>query len=200
MNSTATRSRLQNIKSRSTGNKAEFLRTAGDATDTRTDSLASDPYSALDAYVNSQAKPFSGNRLKERPARNWNGQTKSASATRRSHAVRELLLTSSGRVGATILSLACFLSVTTLYGISGSWTYETLAALLLIRTVYFLVREPKPVLSSYGIRKSANGLFIDETIIGITLLAASFLMSWPAHRLALLSFLGCNFILQFFLM
>ncbi|RKX24700.1 MAG: hypothetical protein DRP45_07655 [Candidatus Zixiibacteriota bacterium] len=124
----------------------------------------------------------------------------SVSPERTSNKSRELLFLASGGVGSTVLSLASLWFAAVTSGFPGMWVYEALAVLLVIRVAYFLTRGPKSILSTYGIRKRAFGVLVDETAIGIALLAACFVMAWPVDRLGAGTFLICNFILQFCLM
>ncbi len=130
-----------------------------------------------------------------------NGVAGSARTERRpGRGIRRLLLLASGQTGASLVALLALWTSIALSQLTGSWAYQALAGLLLIRIWYFHTRGPKPVLMLYKIRKRAWRILVDEGKIGVVFLGVCFVMPWPITVAAAAVFVVGNFVLQLCLM
>ncbi len=109
---------------------------------------------------------------------------------------RKMLLSIHGQLGAAVISSLALLVASVLTGHAGTYVWEMVAALVLIRMVYRITRGPLPVLSSEAVRKRLRRVLVDELSVVLALAAAAFVMNWPVSNLVLGGYLVVNLLLQ----
>jgi exopolysaccharide biosynthesis polyprenyl glycosylphosphotransferase len=114
--------------------------------------------------------------------------------------LRQALLAASGQTGASIVSALYLWTCLSLGRLSGSWLWQPIIALLLIRTWYFHTRGPKPVLAQYKVRKRVWRIVVDEGKIGLIFFGVCFITGWPITGSIAGLFAAGNFVLQLCLM
>ncbi len=109
---------------------------------------------------------------------------------------RKTLLSIHGQLGVAVISSLALLVTLILTSHTGTYAWEMVAALVLIRVVYRLTRGPLPVLSPVTVRKRLRWVLVDEVYIVLVLTAAAFVMNWPVGNLVLGGYLVVNLLLQ----
>ncbi len=109
---------------------------------------------------------------------------------------RKAILAISGQAGTIIVSVIALRAVLDAFGYSERWIVEALGVIVLVRMGYYLTRGPRPLLTSYVIRKRIWRLVVDETKITMGFIAMIFLMDWPLSHLPVAVFAGVNLVGQ----
>lgn len=113
---------------------------------------------------------------------------------------RKFLLIISSQIGINLLSvsiLACSLLITGSFGIH---FLQMALSVIIIRSLYCLMADPKPILASYIVRKKILKVTEDEIKVSLALTALAFVMSWPITAAPILIFIAANMIAQIILM
>ncbi len=110
--------------------------------------------------------------------------------------VKKVLLRLSSQTGVILVSVIVLLTMMYLTGYREKFVYEMAGTLALIRIAYYLTRGPRPILTTYFVRKHLKKVFNEEIRVAIAFVAACFLMSWPVDQGALLAFVTANMLAQ----
>lgn len=114
--------------------------------------------------------------------------------------LRKTLLALSGQIGINLLSLITLLISLLLTESAGWYFLEMGLGIIVIRFLYLLMADPKPILASYLVRKKTIRVAEDELKVSLALTALAFMMNWPITAVPILIFVFANMILQIALM
>jgi exopolysaccharide biosynthesis polyprenyl glycosylphosphotransferase len=110
--------------------------------------------------------------------------------------LKKTLLHLSSQAGVSAVSAGSAVVVLKLCGYEGRFVYEIAAALVLIRLLLNLGRGPRPILTTYFVRKRFTIVLREETKAAVGLIATCYVMQWPATQTTIGLLLGVNLVLQ----
>ena len=113
---------------------------------------------------------------------------------------RKFLLILASQPGIHFLSILILSTTLLLTGYLGWHILEMTLGIIIIRSLYTLLANPRPILATYLIRKHSLRVAEDEIKVSLALTALAFIMNWPITATPILIFIPINLAAQIIMM